>query len=280
MQKLYAVVGDPIAHSWSPTIHRQLFRLSGVEDCTYIKLHITPEQLPPAVEILRGNFQGFNVTLPHKKAIMPLLDELTAVASQCGVVNTVKCEDGRLIGHNTDGLGFTAGWRLMGWNLEGSSVLLLGAGGAARVVAHELAALGCAVTIANRTFAAAEVLAADVRSHFPGTQVKAVPWVRLAQGAYDVVVNATPVGMGALTGQSPIDLEELRGVAYVCDLIYNPPQTKLLRQGQELGLKVLNGLPMLVYQAAAAQEFWLNRRLPDEAVLQVLAAMQEMRADE
>ncbi|HHT73659.1 MAG TPA: shikimate dehydrogenase [Firmicutes bacterium] len=279
MQNLYGVVGDPIAQSWSPIIHTQLFQMQGFEGSAYIALHITPRQLEGAVDILRGNFRGFNITIPHKRAVMDLVDELTPAAERYGAVNTVKCEAGKLIGHNTDGAGFTAGLQLLGWELAGSAVLLLGAGGAARVAAYELAEMGCSLTIGSRTLSTAEGLAEEITSRFPHLEIAALPWVNLSQGTYDVVVNATPVGMGAPQGERPINLEDLKGVTCVYDLIYNPPQTRLLRQGQELGLKVLNGLPMLVFQAAAAQEFWLGRPVPEEAIWQVLASLQELKGN-
>jgi shikimate dehydrogenase len=147
------------------------------------------------------------------------------------------------------------------------------------VAAYELAEMGCSLTIGSRTLSTAEGLAEEITSRFPHLEIAALPWVNLSQGTYDVVVNATPVGMGAPQGERPINLEDLKGVTCVYDLIYNPPQTRLLRQGQELGLKVLNGLPMLVFQAAAAQEFWLGRPVPEEAIWQVLASLQELKGN-
>lgn len=279
MQKLYGVIGHPIAQSWSPVIHNQLFQLRGCPERLYIALHITPEQLGSAVDVLRANFQGFNVTIPHKRTVIPYLDELTGAARRCGAVNTVHCRNGRLIGHNTDGLGFTAGWKMMGWDIAGCAALLLGAGGAARVVAYELAELGCSIVIGNRTFAKACALAQEVQREFPKLRITAASLDDMPREGFRLVVNATPVGMGDLAGQSPVDLTRFAGVEYVYDLIYNPPQTELLRQAQELGLKVLNGLPMLVYQAARAQEFWLGGTLPEEAVWQVLASVQELKGN-
>ena len=276
MQKLYGVVGDPISHSLSPVSHKQLFQMTGREEHIYAALHIRAAQLPAAVEILRGNFEGFNVTIPHKQAVIPLLDELTAAAARCGAVNTIKSGGGRLVGHNTDGPGFTLALQLAGWDIAGSRVLLVGAGGAARAAAHELAEMGCTLTIANRTLAGAAALVQELQAWYPRLQAAAVALEECAGGRYDVVVNATPIGMGLYAGQLPVDLDGLQGVEYVYDLIYSPSQTELLRQGQALGCRVLNGLPMLVYQSALAQEFWLGEPIPEPAICQVLALLEEM----
>mgnify|MGYP001237743801 CR=1 FL=1 len=276
MPQLFAVIGDPIEHSLSPVIHTKIFQMIGGEERLYIPLRITPEQLPSAVEILRSNFRGFNVTIPHKQAIISLLDELTPEAVRCGAVNTVKCESGRLIGHNTDIKGFAAGFEGAGWPVDGSRALIIGAGGAARAVGWELAARGCEITIANRTVAAAEKLAHDLQKGYPELAIRAVPFHGIIGKSCDLVVNCTPVGMGELEGESPVDLEELRDVQYVYDLIYNPPQTALLRQAQELGCRVLNGLPMLVQQAALADEFWLKQPITGAMVTEVLVLLEEM----
>lgn len=279
MPKTYAVIGDPIAHSLSPVIHNKIFQFLGDHDRVYIALHITPRQLAAAVDIMRANFEGFNVTIPHKQAIIPFLDELTPEARRYGAVNTVKREGRRLIGHNTDGQGFVAGFQGAGWQVAGSRVLLIGAGGAARVAAHELILLGCELTIANRTVTAAQALAEELERHYPGITVSAVPIHGAVHGHFEFVVNATPVGMGDLIELSPIDLEELHGVRYVYDLIYNPSQTRLLRQGQELGCAVLNGLPMLVFQAALADQFWLGKHITGEMLTEVMIMLEEMNGN-
>lgn len=276
MPQLFAVIGDPIGHSLSPVIHNKIFEMLGGEERLYISLRISPRQLRSAVDILRSNFRGFNVTIPHKQDVIPLLDELTPEAVRCGAVNTVKCENGCLIGHNTDIKGFAAGFEGAGWQVDRSRALILGAGGAARAVAWELADRGCELTIANRTLAAAEKLVRDLQQAYPKLMVKALPFHGILGKSYDLVVNCTPVGMGELEGQAPVDLEELRDVQYVYDLIYKPAQTELLRQAQMLGCRVLNGLPMLVQQAALADEFWLKQPITGPMVTEVLVLLEEM----
>ena len=201
MQNLYGVVGDPIAQSWSPIIHTQLFQMQGFEGSAYIALHITPRQLEGAVDILRGNFRGFNITIPHKRAVMDLVDELTPAAERYGAVNTVKCEAGKLIGHNTDGAGFTAGLQLLGWELAGSASAPLGGGGAV------------SGTTNSRRFCSLMMAAALVhcrgagrRNYVPSrTPNAALPCLIFQE--HIMVVNATPLGR---LRKRPINLEDLR----------------------------------------------------------------------
>ena len=271
--KVYAVIGTPLQHSLSPLLHNSLLEAWDLP-YVYIPWEIFPHELETAVEMFRRNFAGFNVTAPHKQSIMPLLDGLNLSAELYGAVNTVKNENGKLIGYNTDGVGFLRGLDAVDYDLTGKRVLLLGAGGAAQTVALELAHQGCAFTIANREVSRAYQLQVFLERRFPGVDVEITDITRIPRHPYNVVINATPVGMGALQGETPLASHYLQGVELVYDLIYNPASTKLLDQARSAGCKTVNGLGMLVHQGLQAQEIWQEREVEqelEEQILQIIA---------
>ncbi len=269
---MFAVVGTPIQHSLSPSLHNLLFQAWGVDD-TYLRWEVLPHELETAVAMFRRNLAGFNVTAPHKKSIIPYLDGLHFSAELYGAVNTVKNESGQLIGYNTDGIGFLRGLDELDYDLHGTRVLLLGAGGAAQTVALELALQGCVFTIANREVSRAYTLQVLLENRFPGVDVEITDITRIPRHPYDVVINATPVGMGDLQGETPLASHYLHGVKLVYDLIYNPARTKLLQLAQEAGCQTVNGLGMLVHQGMRAQEIWQDREVEPQLAEQILEAM-------
>lgn len=270
---LFAVIGDPIAHSISPEIHNRIFEKMDV-DKAYMPLQIRPQDLQSAISLLRDNFKGFNVTIPHKQEIMKYLSIIDKRAKAYGAVNTVKIEDGMLKGYNTDGLGFMKSLEQENIALEDKNILLLGAGGAARVVAYELLHKGCRVTVANREEKRAQQLKAELLES-TGSQRIDVCGIEEIQAGYDCVVNATPLGMHPLTEEMPIKEKALQGVGLVYDLVYNPDQTKLLKTAAKKGIKTINGFSMLFYQAIKAQEIWLGETIPENITLQVFDEMKE-----
>lgn len=251
--KRFGLIGHPLGHTLSPWIHQQLFSLQGA-DAFYDALDIPPEQLPSRRQELL-TLDGFNVTIPHKQAIIPFLRGLSQRASLYGAVNTVS-SDG--IGHNTDCLGFLQA-------LEGGSITLsgnvavLGAGGASRVFAMEAALAGCSVTIASRAsgMEKAQALACEAREKVPGAQVFSCDLDEL-KGPFDVLVNGTPVGMFPHTDSCPVKDNILGGCGAVFDAVYNPTNTMLLQKAKAAGAKTVGGMPMLVWQAAKAQEIWFH----------------------
>lgn len=253
--KLYALVGNPLGQSLSPLLHNSLFQAWNLP-ASYVTWEVQPDQLAIAVEMFRRNVAGFNVTAPYKQSIIPYLDELQLSAEVYGAVNTVKNEGGKLIGHNTDGIGFLKGLEEVKFDLTGQRVLVLGAGGAAQTVALELAHQGCIFTIANRDIKRAYELQLYLENRFPNLDVEITDITRIPRHTYNVVINATPVGMGALQDQSPLASHYLSGVDLVYDLIYNPPDTKLLQEARVQGCKTINGLSMLVQQGLQAQVIW------------------------
>ena len=263
------VIGDPAAHSKSPLIQNAMLRTLGLEE-VYTARTVTAEQLPAFVEEARGSLRGFNVTMPHKQAILPLLDKVDPEAADLGAVNTVTIEDGRAVGHNTDGRGFVAALRgELGIDPFLKTVTVLGAGGAARAVTLALARAGVrVVNVCNRT----PRKAADLSLVYPAiifpAQNDPETLFGLA-GTTQILINCTSLGM---TGQPDFDnlsfLSMLPPAAAVCDLVYQPAETALLRAARELGHPTMNGMSMLIHQAVFALEHFLDRELDHAALAQ------------
>ncbi|HIZ17079.1 MAG TPA: shikimate dehydrogenase [Firmicutes bacterium] len=249
----YAIIGFPLGHSMSPFIHRRLFDISGIS-AEYDMLEIRPEELENKFELLR-TYSGFNVTIPHKINIIKMCDNTSGVAKLYSSVNCVKCGD-KIIGYNTDAEGFLKTFEHYGVNLFGK-VLILGAGGVARTALYECAAKGCRITIAAResSITAAKEIAAEASMKFKGTDISVVLLSELS-GEYDIIINATPVGMYPNIDAMPVQSDVINGCGAVFDLIYNPGETKLLKTAKEMGKKAMGGMPMLVWQAAAAHKIW------------------------
>lgn len=268
---LYAVIGDPIGHSLSPTIHHQIYQYQGLNHA-YIPLRIPENELEAGVSLLKKNFHGFNVTIPHKQRIIPFLDELDPRAEIYGAVNTVKVEKGKLIGYNTDGYGFVKSLEVHNLSMTGKRVLILGAGGAARVVAYELLVLGAKVTIANRSLSKAEALKGDLEAHF-GEGILEVVSSQDIQGKFEVIINTTPLGMAPREGELPVGEHLIQRAELLYDLIYRPFTTKFLKTGEKYGCNCMNGLLMLLFQGIKAHEIWTGKTVKpgvQQAIYQVL----------
>ncbi|MCL2817608.1 MAG: hypothetical protein FWD39_04390 [Clostridiales bacterium] len=259
--RLLGVIGQPVCHSLSPAIHAALNAFAGLE-YTYLPFCVSPENLPLKLATLRtAQAAGFNVTMPHKQAVLPLLDGVKGPTGQIMAVNAVKNEDGRLIGYNTDGEGFVLSAAAQGVPVAGKTLVILGAGGAAAAVAAAAKTAGAEKI---------EIFAVDPRqseriSVLLGEKILPKPWEEAALAAScreaGLVINATPLGM---EGQAEWqDLSFLRGSrAAVFDLLYHPPVSKLLRAAAAEGLLACNGLPMLVYQAILSFEIFTGKKLP------------------
>lgn len=281
--KNLAVIGYPIAHSLSPVIQNTALIEAGL-DYAYIAVPVAPQDLPAAVEGFRAmNFRGWNVTIPHKSAIIPLLDEVEPAAAALGAVNTVINDAGRLIGANTDVIGFIEPLkaRLGEAALAGKNAVLLGAGGAARAALWALLATGIkSITIAVRNLAKAEPLAEEFRRldkrHFSGRAIiTAVDWTgedcRKTLENCHLLINATPLGMAPnVEASPPVNWPRLNPEAFCYDIIYTPAVTRFLAQAAEHGHPTLNGEEMLVGQARAALEKWTGCPGNKEAMLTAL----------
>ena len=268
-QKL-CVIGDPVAHSKSPLIQNTMLRALGLDYiylCQYVPRGQAEQWLSCAAF---AGYAGFNATMPHKEELVPLMDELDEDARRCGAVNTVCIREGKYYGYNTDGAGFVRALAGMGVPPAGKRVLLLGAGGAAKAVALRLAREGAArVTVCNRTLDRAQALC-DLA---PGEPLSAADFdpLTLYQQARrcDLLVNCTSLGMAGTDGQFEdfSFLDGLRPGALVCDLIYSPPETRLLTLAREKGHPTMNGLDMLIHQAILALEQFTQTTIDPQAVL-------------
>ncbi|MFF2447631.1 shikimate dehydrogenase [Neobacillus sp. NPDC058068] len=256
MKKLFAVLGDPIGHSMSPIMHNDLFSYYQI-DAHYLPFQVKGENLRDAVKGLKAiGVAGFNVTVPHKSEIIPLLDEVDELAASIGAVNTVVNEGGKLIGYNTDGPGFLKGLHEHVPSAAGQKILVIGAGGAARAIYFTLARENpLAIDIANRTLETALKLIGDCPyTNFSRALSLAEANQKLAE--YDLIIQTTTIGMSPKIADQPLDLGNLSHESMVCDIIYNPLETQFLREASIKGAKIQNGIDMFVYQGALAFERW------------------------
>lgn len=268
------VIGDPVAHSLSPVIHNTVLEKLGLPyeyGCVQVKAGDTAAFLAQAKE---EGYGGFNATMPHKTALVELVDELEEDARLFRAVNTVVLRDGKSIGCNTDGDGFLQMLLSAGFSPAGKTVTVLGAGGAARAVVLKLAQAGALrIFVCNRTVEKAQELAQE----FPA-QITALPFegttLRDCALFSDLMVNTTPMGMTNVAGQFAdlSFLENLPAGALVCDLIYSPAETEFLRYAREKGHPTANGLGMLIHQALFALEKFTGAEIDREAVLPTVEA--------
>lgn len=274
----YTLIGYPLGHSVSPQIHERLFRLSGCEDCDYCLTAIPPEELAARFGELK-QLNGFNVTIPHKQAVIPLLDRLDGTAARYGAVNTVRRDtQGHFTGCNTDVVGFLRSVEALGTAIPGNTVLVLGYGGAGRMMALEAAHQGAAsVTVAARakSRAGAKALVAEVLERYPDCRAETADLANV-KGPYGLICNSTPVGMYPNTNASPLSPEALAGSAALFDAVYNPGETLLMRDARQAGLRVAGGMAMLVWQAAAAQEIWYGARFDPADIQRITEEMEQV----
>ncbi len=264
MTRRTGIIGHPVAHSLSPVFQSAAFSHCGL-DVTYERWETPLRTLTARVASLREpGVLGANVTVPHKEAVIPLLDELGGASARMRAVNTIVNREGRLFGFNTDGPGFVAALKNeAGFDPAGKRVLLVGAGGAARGIAFALAeAQSAEVGISNRTAERAKAVAWEI-----GHPVSAVPHGASLAG-YDCIVNCTSVGMlgGPEPDGVPVSVEGARAGTLVVDIVYAPEDTPLLKTARALGLPALGGLPMLIYQGALSFEHWTGVTAPVEVM--------------
>lgn len=259
--KLACLLGHPVGHSFSPYIHNFLAE-HFEQNMKYLCFDIEPDQIQVTLEGLKAlHVLGCNVTIPHKIAVMPYLDEIDKNAQIIGAVNTIQNCQGKLIGYNTDAKGFIQSLLAKGHTIKGKHVMLLGAGGAAHAIAVELAAQGISeLTICNPI--QTEALAALIQEHFPTLKVHCKPLEVTTEQleTVDILVNATPMGMlGEHQLEMPIDKSLVPPKhLVVCDIIYNPQQTHLLKWALSHQLQVVYGIDMLIYQALSSFEIWTS----------------------
>lgn len=264
--RVYGVVGDPIAHSLSPAIMNAAFRRENV-NAVYLALHAkTLKDLLTCVREIP--IHGISVTMPYKEAILPHLDNTDSHTTKIGACNTVvRAQDGNLYGFNTDASGIVRPLERRLNTLEGARILVIGAGGAARAAVFGLKERGSEVYILNRTAAPAKKLAHQARARI-------IKRADLKKLAFDVIINATPVGMGN-TRETPLQDKEINA-RYVFDMVYDPSETRFLKLAKERGAQIIPGIEMFAHQAARQFEIWTGKPAPwDEMLREVLLALQE-----
>jgi len=259
---ILGLVGHPLEHSISPAIHEAALAaldLPGV----YLPFDISLNSLDGfLLAIDRLRIRGFNVTHPLKEAVAQQVDELDADAGRLGVVNTVVVEGGWTSGHNTDAYGFRISLRSIGLRVGQRSALVVGAGGAAKAVVHVLLREGASVQVTNRTIARADALADSFDE-----PVDVIAMTDLERrGPWDVLVNATPVGMNGVVSRLPVPEAVVAQAGFIYDLVYNPTATPLLQAARRLSRPGTSGLDMLLHQAAKAFELWIGQSPPFDAM--------------
>ena len=273
----FALTGFPLGHSISPEIHKALFALSGADNADYFLLPIEPEAFGARFSELEA-LDGFNVTIPFKQTIIPFLSGLDDSAARYHSVNVVLNRSGILTGYNTDMVGFLKSVERLGTELAEKSILVLGYGGAGRMFAAESLHQGAKrVSIAARgqSIEGAEALAKELSSAYPGSEVFALPLSDVSE-RYDLIINATPSGMFPHCDTTPVGADALAGPGFLFDAVYNPEETKLMKLAASKGLRVLGGMTMLVYQAAAAHEIWYGATFSDEALASIIQSMEAL----
>jgi len=273
--ELLGVIGNPIAHSLSPVMHQAALAAAGKQGI-YLAFLVKPEDLGQAVRGAKAlGFTGLNVTIPFKQQVLPYLDALTPEAESIQSVNTIAFTGGRIVGHSTDGIGFAAAAEHeLGYDFTGKTVLVIGAGGAARAIVAQLLSQQCRVYVTNRTEARAFTLL-DLAGKDPA-RLTVVPMqpqnLESIMAQVDAVVNTTPVGMKQQAAQPelPIPAELLLPQHLVIDIIYNPKQTLFLELARQKGCRTQNGVGMLVWQAVKAWEFWWGITPPAQVMYQAV----------
>lgn len=260
-----AVIGDPIHHSLSPNMHNAAFQCLNL-DYVYLAFRVQKENLGEAISGFKAlNFCGFNITIPHKEECIKYLDEIDETALKIGAVNCVVNENGILKGYNTDGIGALRVVTEGGFELDGKKIVILGAGGAARAIVFTFAKLASKINILNRTFPKAKKLVEDVSKTAKILIIaKKLSYENLKETILEaeLLVNTTSVGMYPKTEETIVPQELLHEKLTVFDAVYNPPETRLLREAKSIGAKTIDGIDMLVYQGAEAFEKWTGKKAP------------------
>lgn len=266
----FAVIGHPMGHTMSPFIHAELFALTG-RSFEYGVLDIPPAELPAQYVTDLRPIAGYNITIPHKQSIIPLLDQLDESAARYGAVNCVANGE-QAVGYNTDAYGFLKALETAGIELHGH-VLICGCGGVARTMAYECLLAGCSVTFAvlESVLPDAEKLADELRGKVEGCDIR----IRVNDDTTedcDLFINASPVGMYPKVDAMPVSEAQLKRTGSVFDAVYNPRKTRLIETAEKLGIPHGEGMAMLVWQAARAHEIWYGAEFTTAQMDTIIAA--------
>jgi len=261
------IIGDPVEHTVSPAMHNAAFAYAGL-DYVYVPFQVKKEGLAEAIHGMGAlNIRGLNVTIPHKVGVIPLLSELDFLAEYIGAVNTIVNHGGILKGYNTDGIGFIRSLLEEGVNPKDKNVVVVGAGGASRAITFTLVDKGASITILNRRSGMEKAvrLADEINNAFR-RDVQALEFedenLAKIMGKADILVNATSVGMIPNPEETPVESRWFRPGLLVYDIVYNPVETRLLREARQAGATTIDGLGMLVWQGAMAFEYWTGQKAP------------------
>lgn len=276
--KHYGLLGYPLKHTMSPPIHQRLFELEGVSDFDYALKEYSPEELDGKISDVLS-LDGFNITIPHKVEIIKYIDELADSAKRYNSVNCVVKRDGKYIGYNTDCDGFLRSLEAAGAGLDGT-VLQCGCGGVGRMIAIEAVRHGARLTVSVpegfedtvepvREYARANGLNDDIRTVHPNE----------ITGKYDLLINASPVGMFPKVENCPVSEDIIKNCGFVFDVIYNPERTKLMQIAENHGIRTCGGMAMLVWQAVVAHEIWSGAKYNDCDIHELISQMHKLMAE-
>ncbi len=261
--KILCVIGHPIEHSMSPTMWNPALQELEL-DYIYIAFDVHPDNLKEAINGIKSlGIKGVNVTIPHKKAVIKYIDEVDPIALKIGAINTIKNEDGILKARNTDAGGAKKSLLDKGCEFSGKNILILGSGGVSRSIAYTLAESANKIVLTDiieeRAIAVANEIRSSMKVDIEG-KLSNKETIKDIINKVNILINATPIGMYPKVDETPISKELLHNDLYVFDVIYNPLETRLMRDAAEIGCETLGGLDMLVNQGILAFEWWLNKK--------------------
>ncbi len=259
MKNIYGIIGDPVEHSLSPVMHNAAFEEIGL-DAVYLAFRVSQEEVANAIKGAKSlGILGLNVTIPLKEVALSFVDT-EEVAKKIGAINTIDFHSGKAAGYNTDGLGSLRVLEETVGQLNGKKVLILGAGGAARAISFFLDAKGAKVTIANRTKERAAQLVSNLRN---ANSIGLAAELKHCISDADILINTTSVGMHPNEDATLVTADLMHPELVVFDIVYNPVETKLLKEAKKAGVKkIIDGVMMLVYQGAASFKIWTKRKPP------------------
>lgn len=257
---IYGIIGKPVTHSLSPAMHNAAFNKTGI-NAVYLAFETdSVEKVCDAIRTL--GIRGLSVTIPNKESIIGFLDSVDETAKAIGAVNTVKNEDKRLTGINTDWIGAITAIKSV-IEIKNKEVCVIGAGGSARAIVYGLVREGAKVNIFNRTIERAQLLAKYFGCSY--SSLEALP-----KATGDILINTTSIGMKPKEKQTPVLKKHLKNFSVVMDIVYSPLETVLLKDAKSLGIKTVSGLDMLLFQAVGQFEFWTGRKAPVETMKEAL----------
>lgn len=270
----YGLIGHPLGHSMSPLIHEKLFALSGITDYSYELIDIAPENLR-AEESMLKELKGFNITIPHKIAVIPMTNKMDESALRYTSVNCISNDNGIMTGYNTDCFGFVLSAENENLPLN-KKALLLGCGGVGRMIATELVMHGADLTIAviPQDVKIAEAAVAEILEIYENAEI-GICLISEIEGEYDLLVNATPVGMYPKCDACAVSDDVIAKCGSVFDVIYNPVETLLMKKARDMGKKAVGGAAMLVYQAVKAHEIWYGGKFNSADVAEIIKAVED-----